>query len=623
MERRLAAIFAADMVGYSRLMAVDEAGTLARQKAHHTELIRPKIGEYGGRVIKTTGDGLLVEFPSVVDALRCAVTIQLAMPEREAAQPAESRIAYRIGINLGDIIAEDDDIYGDGVNVSARLEALAEPGGISVSRTVVNHVRGKVASGFEDLGEQEVKNLPEPVHVFRVLMKPEEAGEAVVAIGSAKWWKRPVAALAIAGIVLVIAAAGIMVWQPWAPDVEPASVGNMAFPLPERPSIAVLPFDNLSGDAEHEYCADGITEDIITELSRFRELFVIARNSTFAYKGKPVKVQQVAEDLGVRYVLEGSVRRSTDRLRITAQLVDVLSGRHIWAENYDREPTDILALQDDITRNIVTTMAVKVDEAELERVKRKTPASLDAYDHVLRADRIFDRFGKEDNLRARALYEKAIEHDPEYARAYTGLAGTHERDFVFGWSESPSHSLQLALQSAQKAITLDPSDHRAHHELGWVYIFQKRHHEGMAELEKAIAFNPNDADVLAYLGLALIYVGNPGEALEMVKTAMRLSPFHPDWYWDQLAFAYYYNRQYEEAIKAAKRVPQPWAGIYRELAASYAQLDRMEEAQAAAAKVLKLEPGFSTETFRRTMPFKNPADVDHYLDGLRKAGLPD
>ena len=305
------------------------------------------------------------------------------------------------------------------------------------------------------------------------------------------------------------------------------------------------------------------------------------------------------------------------------QLVDVLSGRRIWAENYDRKPTDIFALHDDIIRNIVATMVAKIDETELEWVKRKSPANLDAYDYVLRADKIFDRFGRKDNLRARALYGKAIEHDPEYARAYTGLAGTHQRDFVFGWSESPSHSLQLALKSAQKAIALDPNDHKAHHELGWVYLFQKQHDEAMAELEKATAFNPNDADVWAYLGLALIYVGNPGEALETVKTAMRLSPFHPDLYWDLLAFAHYYNRQYEEAIKAAKRIPQPWAGVYRELAASYAQLNRMEEAHAAAAKVLELEPNFSTEIFRRTMPFKNPDDVDHYLNGLSKAGLPE
>jgi len=315
MERRLTAILVADMVGYSRLMAADEAGTLARQKANRKELIDPRIAEYGGRLVKSTGDGVLVEFPSVVDALCCAVTIQLAMTEREAAVPEETRIAYRIGINLGDIIIEDDDIYGDGVNVAARLEALAEPGGVCVSRTVVNHVRGKVASDFEDRGQQQVKNIPEPVHVFRVLMQPEAAGETAAETRRMTWWWQP-AAGAVA--VLAIAITGLMVWQPWTPDVQPASVERMAFALPDKPSIAVLPFDNMSDDPEQEYFADGMTEDLITDLSKISGLFVIARNSTFTYKGTPVEVRQVAEDLGVRYVLEGSVRRAGNEVRINA-----------------------------------------------------------------------------------------------------------------------------------------------------------------------------------------------------------------------------------------------------------------------------------------------------------------
>jgi TolB-like protein/class 3 adenylate cyclase len=359
MERRLTAILVADMVGYSRLMAADEAGTLARQKAHRKELIDPRIAEYGGRLVKSTGDGVLVEFPSVVDALCCAVTIQLAMTEREAAVPEETRIAYRIGINLGDIIIEDGDIYGDGVNVAARLEALAEPGGICVSRTVVNHVRGKVASDFDDRGEQQVKNIPEPVHVFGVLMQPEAAGEAAAQAMRMVWWWRPAAGVAVA--VLAIAVIGIMVWQPWAPDVQLASVERMAFALPDKPSIAVLPFVNMSGDPEQEYFADGMTEDLITDLSKISGLFVIARNSTFSYKDKAVKIRKVAEELGVRYVLEGSVRRVGDEVRINAQLIDALTGGHVWADRYDRDLKDIFSIQDEVVDKVVSALSIELE----------------------------------------------------------------------------------------------------------------------------------------------------------------------------------------------------------------------------------------------------------------------
>jgi TolB-like protein/class 3 adenylate cyclase len=378
MERRLAAILAADMVGYSRLMAADETGTLARQNAHRKELIDPRIAEYGGRVVKSTGDGVLVEFPSVVDALCCAVTIQLAMPEREAASPEENRIAYRIGINLGDIIIEDDDIYGDGVNVAARLEALAEPGGICVSRTVVDHVRGKVTSDFEDLGEQQVKNIPEPVHVFRVLMQPEAARKSASESRRMAWWRSPAAGMVGVVAVLAIAAVGIMVWRPWAPDVEPASVERMAFALPDKPSLAVLPFDNMSGDPEQEYFADGMTEDLITDLSKISGLFVIARNSTFTYKGTPVEVRQVAEDLGVRYVLEGSVRRAGDEVRINAQLIDATTGGHVWAERYDGSVVDIFSVQDEFVRKIVKALAVNLSEDEQEEIALGQTSNIEA-----------------------------------------------------------------------------------------------------------------------------------------------------------------------------------------------------------------------------------------------------
>ncbi|HUS96818.1 MAG TPA: adenylate/guanylate cyclase domain-containing protein [Hyphomicrobiaceae bacterium] len=358
MERRLAAILAADMVGYGRLMAADEAGTLARQKHHQIELIGPKIAQYGGRVFKTTGDGLLAEFPSVVDAVRCAVTIQLAMQKREVASPDLNRIAYRIGVNLGDIVAEDGDIYGNGVVVAARLEAIAEPGGICVSRTVVDHVRGRVASDFDDLGAQSVKNIPEPVHVFRVRMMLEMAGKTMISARKERLWKRPVITVSVVGLVLMITAVSMIAWQKWTSDIEPASVAKMPYPLPDKPSIAVLPFANLSTDPEQEHLADGISNDLITDLSKFKSLFVIAANSTFTYKGKPVKVQTVAEDLSVRFVLEGSVQRIGNIMRINAQLIDAVSGHHRWAERYDHDLEDLFALQNEVVDQIVPAILI-------------------------------------------------------------------------------------------------------------------------------------------------------------------------------------------------------------------------------------------------------------------------
>ena len=382
MERRLAAILAADMVGYSRLMSADEAGTLARQQAYLAEVIEPGIAEYRGRIVKTTGDGLLAEFPSVVDALRCAVNIQLAMTDRESEVPAETRIAYRIGINLGDIIGEGDDIFGDGVNIAARLEGLAEPGGICVSRTVYNQVKGKVASGFEDLGEHQVKNIPEPLHVFRVHMEPEAAGAVHGKSQRPAAWKW----IAGAGLAAVlVAATGIGLWlEPWSERVEPAATERMAYPLPDKPSIAVLPFTNMSDDSAQEYFADGMTEDLITDLSKISGLFVIARNSSFSYKGQQVKVRQVAEDLGVRYVLEGSVRRVGEQVRINAQLIDATTGGHLWAERYDGSLADIFGLQDQVARKIVAVLAVQLTAGEQNRVAQietevVTVAALDGF----------------------------------------------------------------------------------------------------------------------------------------------------------------------------------------------------------------------------------------------------
>ena len=625
MERRLAAILAADMVGYSRLMATDEAGTLRRHKAHHSELIDPKITEYGGRVVKTTGDGVLVEFPSVVDALRCAVTIQLAMPEREGAVPEEKRIAYRIGINLGDIIVEDNDIYGDGVNVTARLEALAEPGGICVSRTVVDHVKGKVSSDFDDLGEQSVKNIPEPVHVFRVLMMPEEAGEAVVEVSSAKWWQRPVAAIALGGTVSLIAAIGIMVWQPWTPVLEVASVDSMAFPLPDKPSLAVLPFENLSDDPEQNFLVDGITENIITDLSRFTGLFVIARHSVFTYKGKPVKIQQVAEDLGVQYVLEGSVQRSADRLRINAQLIDALTGKHVWAERYDKDMSDIFAVQDEVVQEIVSALGGsqgELAEAATKRVKRKGTANLSAYETFLIGVEHKHRFRKEDNAIAQRLFKQAINLDRQFAPAYVSLAWTHFLAYLYGWTESPAQSLEYAVQAAQAALELDSSDAEAHWVMADLHNSKGQDEKAMAEFNKALALNPNNADVLMDWGWNLSLWGRAEEGIAAIEKAMRLNPQHPEWYERGLGVATYTARHYEDAIAALNKVKEHVRISRAYLAASYAQLNLIAEATAEMDETLKLDPDATVESIISLQPYRNSADRDHFRDGLRKAGLP-
>jgi adenylate cyclase len=627
MERRLAAILAADVVGYSRLIREDEASTLAALKAHREELIEPKLAQYHGRIVKLMGDGLLAEFPSAVEAVQCAVEIQHMMGERTAAIPEDRRITYRMGINIGDIVVEDDDIYGDGVNVAARLEGLADPGSICVARNVYNQVKDKLDLTFEHLGEKEVKNIAEPVTVYRVVLDEKAAAIATpvlkkVAKLERRWW--PVAVGAVAA--LVVAVGGALWWQPWAPDVEPASVERMAFPLPDKPSIAVLPFDNLSGDPNQEPLSDGITEDIITELSRFRELFVIARHSTLTYKGKPVKVQKVAEDLGVRYVLEGSVRKADDKIRITAQLIDATSGRHVWGEHYDRNLTNLFAIHDEIVGTITTALAVKVHEAERSRTRRKPTDSLDAYDYFLRGRDLQLKHGffrNEINKKARAFYEEAAAIDREYTRAHAELAWTHLYDFIYGWSAAPEQSRDQALQLAQQAVSMDASNARAHYALGYVQLYRREYDRAIAEIEKAIALNPNDARFRAGMSVLLVYSGKPTPAIEKMQEAMRLNPHHESWYVSFLAWAYFHAQRYDEALAVLKQIAEPRAGTHRTFAAIYARMGRLQEARAHAAKVRELDPGFSVAQFSRSLPYAEQADLDFYLDALREAGLPE
>jgi adenylate cyclase len=606
-------------------MGTDEADTLAVLKGHRKELIDPKAAQYRGRTVKLMGDGALMEFASVVDAVTFAVEVQAAMATRNEGVAEDRRIVFRIGINIGDIIVDGEDIYGDGVNVAARLEGLAEPGGVCISESAHNQVRSKLDLTFEHLGEREVKNIVEPVSIYQVVLDDKAAAlvTAVVQETAKRERRWPLVAVATAAVI-VLAAAGAFWWQPWKPDVEPASIDKMAFPLPDKPSIAVLPFDNLSGDSKQDHLVDGLTETIITELSRFGGLFVIARNSVFTYKGKPVKVQQVAEDLGVQYVLEGSMQRSADRIRITAQLIDAVTGTHIWAQSYDRKLSDIFSVQDDVTERIVGSLGAYqgvLAEAARERAKRKDPASFSAYDAVQLGVEQKHRLTKEDNAAAQALFEKAIELDPQFAQAHVGMAWIHIQQFWFGWTDEPERAVAQTREAAQKAIALDPSDAEAHWLLAEAYLADGRFEQAEAEFERAVTLNPNHADLLAGWGYASTLLGESERASEFIIKAMRLNPHYPDWYDRTLGTSAYMSRRYEDAIAALKKVTQHVIQSRLYLAASYARLDRLAEARAEVAAAMELDADISIGKFSSIELYKNPDDLEHLRNGLRKAGL--
>jgi TolB-like protein/class 3 adenylate cyclase/cytochrome c-type biogenesis protein CcmH/NrfG len=599
-ERRLTTILAADVVGYSRLMVADEAGTYARLKAHRKELIEPKTTEYHGRVVKLMGDGTLMEFGSVVDAVTFAVDVQRAMALRNTDVPEDQRITYRIGINIGDIIVEGDDIYGDGVNVAARLEGLAEPGGICVSRTVFDHVQGKVDLGFDDLGEKEVKNIPKPVQVFEVLLDSPARDHAAVPAPTPKrslHWP-----LVAAGLVaLLVVAVGTALWlQPWEQREEPASLEAMAFPLPDKPSIAVLPFTNMSDDASQEYFADGITEDLITDLSKISGLFVIARNSSFSYKGQQVKVRQVAEDLGVRYVLEGSVRRSGDQMRINAQLIDATTGGHLWAERYDGTLADIFVLQDRVTEKIVSALAIKLTIEDRNALEHSGhPLNLDAYEYVLRGRAKLAQANRQATIEARKLFEKAIEADPKYARAYVNLGLMHYHEWRF-WGLDRDRNMARALELARKAITLDDASAGAHVLIALVLQWRGEHEAADRNADRVLLMGSLQSETLGNLGAYLWWATRYREAVDLLERAIRLDPLHsPDWLmW--LGHSYLHLDAPEKAAAVletgVKRAPD-YVAVHLFLALSYAMLDRMEEARGQMNEVLRINPKFSIEAW--------------------------
>jgi len=620
-KRKLTAILSADVKGYSRLMQEDEEATVRTITAYR-QVVAEVVQKLRGRVVDSPGDNILAEFASVMDAVRSAVEIQEELRVRNSELPEERRMEFRIGVNLGDVIHEEARIYGDGVNVAARVESLAEAGGICISGTVFDQIETKLPLGYEYLGEQSVKNISKPVRVYKVLMDPEAVGKV---IGEEKVGPRKGQRVALAVVsVLLLIVGGLLIWRVASPPLEVASVENMAFPLPDRPSIAVLPFDNLSEDPKQEYFSDGLTEEIISALSSVPKLFVIARNSTFTYKGKPVKVQQVSEELGVRYVLEGSVRKAGDQIRVTAQLIDALNGNHLWSERYDRNLNDIFAVQDDITKNVITAMQVKLTEGERVRNVAKGTNNLEAYLKCLQANEYFRQLNPESNALAKQLAEEAIDLDPDYAWAYFVLGRAHMVDVWLTSTKSPKDSIARSRELAQKALALDDSLAEAYALLAYLLTMTGQHDEAVALAEKAVALNPNSSDLHYRLGKIFTFVSRWEESLLEYNKAIRLDPIPQNFYLWSLGYAYAWTGQYEEAMKwCEKAVRQQPDDLFAHLmlAAVYSFSGRDEKAQVEAAEVLRINPKFSLEKYAKSVTYKNQEDKERVISAWSKAGL--
>jgi adenylate cyclase len=573
-SRRLAAILAADIAGYSALMGSDEARTVRDLKGHQS-VVLPMVGEFGGRVIDTAGDGLLAEFPSVLNAVECAVAIQRKMVERNAAVEPERHMEFRIGINLGDVIYDNDRIFGDGVNVAARLEGIAEPGGICVSGKVHDEIRARIGLAYEDLGARQLKNIAEPVRVYGIRL-----------------------------------------------DRAPK---HAVLALPDKPSIAVLPFQNMSGDPEQEFFSDGMTEDLITDLSKVSALFVIARNSSFSYKGRSVKVQEIGRDLGVRFVLEGSVRKAGNRVRITAQLIDAGSGGHLWAERFDRDLTDIFSTQDEVVEKIVGVLAVKLTQGEEQRLRRRDTGNVEAYECWLRARGLLGRGTRESIAQAKAMHRRAIEIDSNFAAPHAGLALAAISDYASGWAPDPAQALDEAERWARRAVELNDQEPVSHMALGAVLLWRRDFEGALAESRRMMALDPNFAQGYAATGLGLTYAGRAAEALEPLAMAMRLDPHYPAMVLHFLAQANFSLGKYEIAAEQLlERIARnPGTDASRMfLASCYGHLGRAEDARAAWVELLKVNPDFSVAQRARVLPYRDPGDFQRIVDGLAKAGLP-
>jgi adenylate cyclase len=584
-QRRLAAILAADVVGYSRLMAADEAGALAALKERRKRILDPLLAQYQGRIVKVMGDGVLVEFASAVNAVQCAVELQQAMAVTNEGRPADRQIVLRIGVNLGDVMVEGGDLYGEGVNIAARLEALADPGGILVSGTAYDHVSNKVKVGFEDIGVQTLKNIAQAVRAYRVTGMPAVTVPA--------------------------------------PKV-----------VSDKPAVAVLPFTNMSGDTEQEYFSDGITEDIITELSRFHSLLVIARNSSFAFKGRPLKVQEIGRELGVAYVVEGSVRRLGDRLRLTAQLIESASGSHIWAERYDRDVHDIFNIQDELAHAIAATIGAKVEAVGRENAAKLSPSALKAHDLVLRAKAHALKYTRNDLEQARQMARHAIELDPTSAQAHACYAFCCSVIIYSYWTSDRDQLRVEAFDAAKRAVALDVTDNYARWVLGMVYLTRREYEEARIHLEKVVENNPNDTEGRGIFAMLLVAVGEAGAAIEHFEIMKRQNPFDLSWFPWIKGLAYFTLRRYGMAIATFKQMPEPHNEVRGYLAACHAYLGKSAEARAMLEEFLRVAeldmlvfPGRRLKDWddywRNTCWYKRQEDHDHLMDGLRKAGLPE
>jgi adenylate cyclase len=616
MERKLAAILSADVKGYSLLMGNDEVATV-RTITDYRESIATAVTDHGGRVVDAPGDNVLAEFASVVDAVQCAVEIQLELGARNAALPVSRQMQFRIGINLGDVIVEGERLYGDGVNIAARVESLAEGGGVCLSGTAYDQVEGKLPHAYDFLGKHVVKNIARPLRVYRLRLEPGGAARPAPATPRRVRRRRVVAAAGV-GLLLLLAGAGT--WAGWrwlrVPTSAPLS-------LPDKPSVAVLPFTNLSQDPAQDYFSDGVTEDLITGLAKLSGLFVIARNSTFTYKGQAVKVGDVGRDLGVRYVLEGSVQRAGTRVRITAQLVDATTGYHLWAERYDREVRDIFALQDEVTQRIVRALAVKLTDGERGQLARAPTAGPEAYDLVLRGDEERRRTTRESNAESRRLFVQALDLDPTYARAYVGLSWAHLQSWQFFWSTDPE-SLDRARELAERAIALDDTLANAHVVLAQIYLWKKQHARAIAEAERAITLAPSDAAGYETLAELLGWAGRPEESLRHIRHAMRLDPHYPFFYLWTMGHAYYLLKRRDEAVEVltqVERLNPNFIAAPAYLAVLHAEMGRDRDARVAWERARRLTGGTSLETIRQRVPYQQPADVERLLAAARKAGL--
>jgi len=611
---------AADIAGYSRMMDADEDATMAAWRDVRTQVVDPTIGRFQGRIVKHTGDGFLAEFSTVLRAVNCAWEIQRDLLRRNAGLPDARRLDFRIGINLGDVMADETDIYGDGVNIAARLEAMADPGGICISSDVYNQVHKRVDYPMQDLGRCQVKKISTPVHVYRIVIDDSDTpsianGNKAPPVGR-RW------AYSLAAGVLALAVAGTLWWQmrpPSPPEGRQTEVATASVP-----TIAVLPFDNMSGDAGQDYFSDGLTEDLITDLSKVRGLAVIARSSTFAYKGKPTDIRTIGSELNARYVVEGSVRRVGDQVRINVQLIDSDNGHHLWADRYDGQLRDIFKLQDDIGRQIVTALALQLGPGETPRQGRADTANMEAYDLFLRGREQFERFSRHDTTESRAFFERAIELDPDYAQAHALLAWTYAFEYTNGWNQDDEAPLRLATELANRAIALDPNIPVAYFARGLVFREQREYVKALADAQKSTEIDPSYANGHVLLATLLYYAGRPEEGLRMVRRAQRLHPHHPSNYRFHEGQALFILKRYDEAIAAfTKGLKQNNTSqrLRVWLAATYAQIGRQDDAEWEADMVLSTDPNFSLKRLPQAFPFTDRKELDHIMGALRKAGF--